>query len=194
MNNKASSTTTVHASPAAVAVKGGAARVSVQVTAAGVTPTGAVEFSVDGTRVATATLVNGAASATVGPFPTTGRRSVTARYLGSDALEASSGSASIVVNKVSAKLTTTVKPRKIVAKKTRATVRIRVQAPGGTPTGKVTVKVGRKTVSGTLRGGVVTIRLPKVAKPGRVKATVAYAGNAFVKPTSTTLRLKVTRR
>lgn len=190
----AASTTSVTVAPAAVKVKAGTAAVSVTVAAAGATPTGQVELSVDGTKVSTVTLTNGTASATVGPFDTVGTKSVTARYLGSATTGASTGPvATVAVEKAASKATVKVRPKKVQARKTKASLVIGVSAPGFTPTGKVTVTVGKKTYTGTLRTGRVTIRLARFAKPGRVRATVTYLGDALAQPASTTARITVSK-
>ncbi|HET7069426.1 MAG TPA: ExeM/NucH family extracellular endonuclease [Nocardioides sp.] len=80
------STVTATATPDRVKKKQTPARIDVTVSGdQGVTPTGSVEFWVDGEQVATTTLSDGTASATVGPFPTAGVEHVEVRYLG-DAL------------------------------------------------------------------------------------------------------------
>ena len=60
-------------------------------------------------------------------------------------------------------------------------------------TGKVRVTAGKKTVTGTLKKGKVTVRLPKTAlKPGNRKITVRYAGVAGkFRPSSATAKVRV---
>jgi hypothetical protein len=80
------STVTATATPDRVKKKQTPSRIDVTVSGdQGVTPTGTVEFWVNGEQVATTTLSDGTASATVGPFPTAGVEHVEVRYLG-DAL------------------------------------------------------------------------------------------------------------
>jgi hypothetical protein len=190
----ATSTTAVTVAPGGVKVKSGVAAVSVTVAAAGGTPTGEVELSVDGATVATVALVNGTAAAGVGPFDTVGTKSVTARYLGSTTSGPSTSPvATVVVGKAASKAAVKVQPRRIQVRKTKATVAIAVSAPGFTPTGKVKVKIGKKTYTGTLKSGKVTIRLARFAKPGKVRATVAYLGDALTNPVSTTARFTVAK-
>jgi 5'-nucleotidase len=189
----ATSATSVTVAPAAVKVKAGTAAVSVTVVAAGGTPTGQVELSVDGT-LSTVALVNGVATANVGPFDTVGTKPVTARYLGSTTSGPSTSPvATVMVKKAASKATVKVQPKKVQARKTKPSLVIRVSAPGFTPTGKVTVKVGKKTYTGTLRSGKVTIRLARFAKPGRVRATVTYLGDALAEPVSRTAKLTVSK-
>jgi hypothetical protein len=190
----ATSTTSVSVAPAAVKVRQGSTSVSVTVAAAGGTPTGEVELYVDGAKVSTVALASGTATASVGPFDTVGTKSVTARYLGSTtAGPSTSPVATVVVGKAVAKATVKVQPRRIQAKKTRATVAIAVSAQGYTPTGKVRVKIGKKTYTGTLKSGKVTIRLARFTKAGPVRATVTYLGDALTTPVSTTAKITVSK-
>jgi hypothetical protein len=190
----AASATAVTVAPGAVKVKTGAAAVSVGVTAAGGTPTGDVELSVDGVTLSTVPLVNGTATASIGPFDTVGARSVTARYLGSATTRPStSPAATVVVEKAASRATVKVQPRKIQAGKTKATVAIAVSAQGLTPTGKVKLKIGKKTYVGTLKRGKVTIKLTRFAKAGPVRATVTYLGDALTASVSTIARITVSK-
>ncbi|WP_205473669.1 5'-nucleotidase C-terminal domain-containing protein [Nocardioides sp. SYSU D00038] len=188
------STTSLTVAPGTVTVRRDKATVSVSVAAAGGPPTGQVELLVGADKVATLTLVDGRATGTVGPFPTVGNRTVTARYLGSaTALPSQSGPATVVVRKVAPTVTAKVQPRKVVAKKTAAKVVVSVRATGVTPSGRVTVRIGAKTYAGTLRSGAVTIRLAKFKKPGTVRATISYLGDALSERASTTARIKVAK-
>jgi amidase len=84
----------------------------------------------------------------------------------------------------------TVKPSR-VAVGVRARLVVRVTAPDHTPTGKVRVKVGNRTLKGTLRRGKATVTLPAFARPGTAKVKVAYAGDTRTLPASKTLRIRV---
>ena len=68
---------------------------------------------------------------------------------------------------------------------------IAVSAPGVAPTGKVQVKIGKKTYTGTLKGGKVTIRLARFAKAGKVRATVTYLGDAVTTSARTSATITV---
>ncbi|GAA1955696.1 hypothetical protein GCM10009798_13670 [Nocardioides panacihumi] len=188
------STTTVKAAPAAVVVKNGRPSVTVAVDAGGTPVTGNVEISVGGVKTATVALVDGTAHTTLPAFASTGTKSITARYVGSDIVEPSTASTSVTVRKAASTLTARVLPRRIVAKKTKATVQIVVRAPGITPTGAVTVKLGSKTVTGTLVNGQALIRLPRFAKPGTVRGTVTYRGDALTDGVTTSVVVKVVKR
>jgi hypothetical protein len=190
----ATSTTRVTAAPTAVAVKGDRTSVAVSVDAGGTPATGKVQISVGGAAVTTVSLVDGKARASIGPFTSTGTTSITARYLGSDIVEPSVGSTTVAVRKATATLTTTVQPRRIVARKTRASVQVGVRARGVTPTGTVTVTFGKRSVSGTLVGGRVLVKLPRFAKAGTVRGTVTYRGDAHTTGVTRTLTLRVVKR
>lgn len=191
----AESTTSVSVAPAAVTVARGTATVSVAVAASDTTtPTGDVEIYVDGVRTTTVTLVDGDATAQVGPFATTGARSVEARYLGDGSTRPSTSQpATVTVSKATPRLTVRTQPAKIVATRTRATVTITTTAAGFTPTGKVTVKIGAKTYTGTLARGKVTVRLATFNKPGTVRAAITYLGDARTRSASTTAKLVVVK-
>lgn len=82
------------------------------------------------------------------------------------------------VAKAAAKVTAKAK-KKIKAGK-RGKVTVKVKAPGVTPTGKVTVKFGKKKVTKKLnRKGKVTIKSPKL-KRGKYKVAVNYKGSTTV--------------
>jgi hypothetical protein len=184
----------VAVAPASLPVGSGKATVAVTVSSAGDQPTGQVELYAGLTRLSTATLVDGKATATVGPFTTVGTRSITARYLGDAVTRPSeSPAATFAVTKALPRMTVNVGPRKIVAKKTRTKVAVAVRATGFTPAGTVRVKVGTKSYAGTLRGGAVTIKLAPFRKPGRYRATVTYTGDALTRPASATTTIRVRR-
>jgi predicted extracellular nuclease len=92
------STVTATATPDRVQKKKTASTIGVTVAGAqGVTPTGSVEFWVDGVKVARATLSGGATSATIGPFPDAGTRHVEVRYLGDDVTKAGTAATTVTV-------------------------------------------------------------------------------------------------
>jgi hypothetical protein len=186
------STTTVSVGPSALTVKQGTSTVAVTVAKAAGTPSGQVELWVGGAKVSTVTLINGRATAKVGPFPSVGSRTVQARYLGDASTDPSTSAvATVAVVKATPRLAVGVQPAKVVAGKTKAKVVVTVRAAGFTPTGKVTVKIGAKTYAGTLKAGKATITLPKFKKAGTVKATVTYAGDALASSARTTKKIVV---
>jgi hypothetical protein len=96
--SKQGSSVDVSAVPTTVKKKKGTATISVTVAGdQGVTPTGTVEFWVDGQQVSTAALSGGTASATIGPFATVGVRHVEVRYLGDNVTASGSGTTTVTV-------------------------------------------------------------------------------------------------
>ncbi len=96
---RATSAVAASVSPATIKVKRGTAWVSVQVTATGVLPTGQVGIFVDGVQQGVATLSNGAATLTIGPFSTTGVKTFEVRYLGSSFVLPGSVTRTVTVTK-----------------------------------------------------------------------------------------------
>lgn len=73
---------------------------------------------------------------------------------------------------------------KKVRRDERGEVTVRVTSAGGTtPTGTVTVEVGRRSVTAELVGGRARVELPKL-KPGRYEVTVTYSGDEVTGPSS----------
>ena len=95
---KALSAVTVALNPTSVAV-GQATTVAGSVTAFGFVPTGSVDVLVDGTRVATAPLTNGAFTASTGAFTSQGDHDVTVVYSGDATTLRSQAATSIKVTK-----------------------------------------------------------------------------------------------
>ena len=92
--------------------------------------------------------------------------------------------------RASATVKVKVKPGRVVARKTRARLVVTVAGGTSTPTGKVTARLGARKVRGTLREGRVVLRLPVLARPGRVKVTVAYAGDSRTLAAKKTVRIR----
>lgn len=106
-------------------------------------------------------------------------------------------SRTVTVAKAASAVALSVKPKRIVAKKTKAKVTIRVATPdvSGVPlTGRVTVKVGKKkarTVTFTAaHRGQITVNLPKLAKKGKHRVKVTYAGHADLVGQSRTITVR----
>ena len=55
------------------------------------------------------------------------------------------------------------------------------------------VKIGRKTYTGTLKAGKVTIRLARFFKAGMVRASVTYLGDALTESARSTATIKVNK-
>jgi hypothetical protein len=92
--------------------------------------------------------------------------------------------------RASASVKVKVKPGRVVARQTRARLVVTVAGGASTPTGKVTARLGTRKVRGTLREGRVVLRLPVLARPGRVKVTVAYAGDTRTLAARKTVRIR----
>ncbi|WP_141007217.1 family 16 glycoside hydrolase [Nocardioides humi] len=188
------STTAVAVSPGTAQVRRDTVAVTATVSSPGATPTGQVEFYVGGVRQSTLPLVDGTVTANVGPFDTAGTTTVEARYLGDAATRPSSSPvAGVVVQRAPSVLTVSVKPKKVVAKRTRAKVVVAVTAPGVLPTGTVTVTVGKATSTAVLQEGRAVVKLKKIKKTGKVRAAVTYAGDPVAGPAAGTATVKVKR-
>ena len=87
-----------------------------------------------------------------------------------------------------------------VAKGTRVKVRAVLRAPRQVPvTGRVRIVVrggvkGRVVRTVRVRGGKVVTRLPRAARPGRMKIRAVYLGSRLVTRTADTAVVKVRRR
>lgn len=84
---------------------------------------------------------------------------------------------------------------KTVAQTYGKTAKLTVAVSPTKASGKVTVKVGSKTVTGTLSKGKVTVKLPaKALKPGTRSVSISYAGvKGKFKPASATAKVKVAK-
>ncbi|WP_167736056.1 Ig-like domain repeat protein [Nocardioides sp. 503] len=164
------------------------------VTVAGPSPaTGRVELYDGATLLATADLVGGTARLPLAATLAVGSHTLTATYVGSERLTGSaSPSRRLTVTKAPVTLTGKLASAKIKAK-ARGSVKVTAVAVGLVPTGAVVVKEGAKVLGrGTLRNGVVTVVLPRLAK-GTHRLVVTYAGSATVAAATTKpLVLKVT--
>ncbi|MDR7251881.1 hypothetical protein J2X46_000853, partial [Nocardioides sp. BE266] len=94
---KAAATVTATPTPASVVQDSGTSTIAVAVTATGTTPTGTVSAWLGGTQLATATLSNGEADLVVGPFATTGTKSIEVRYSGSGDVSAATRTVTVTV-------------------------------------------------------------------------------------------------
>jgi hypothetical protein len=173
---------------------GSAGHVTVKVTAPGTTPTGKVTLTgVGAARTATLSSTGTAVFA----LPRTLRPrsyTVTASYTGNDA--SSVGHATLRVAKATPGTPVVKVTKKPTRKKTgKATITVATRAGLAKATGRLTLtlKLGKKTkhVTGTLRSGRVTIKLPKLTK-GKWKLAARYAGNTYYTArTSRTLTIRV---
>ncbi len=181
------------------AAYGAANTATIGLSVDGAAAAGSVDVTVDGEALETVA-VSDSGEATV-DLPRTlavGSHEVEATFAGGEGVAASSASATVEVTK--AATGTTVKLPKKVKSSKKATATIKVTAdgvPAGvSATGKVTVKSGSKTLAtANLKAsdkGTVKVKLPKLAvKTHTVKVT--YAGNANLKKSSGTAKLKVVK-
>lgn len=95
--SKEDSTVSVTATPDRIKKKKDTTRIDVTVSAAEATPTGVVAILVGGEQLAVRQLVDGHASATVGPFPRAGTESVRVLYLGDRVTRASYGTTTLTI-------------------------------------------------------------------------------------------------
>ncbi|WP_262852238.1 RCC1 domain-containing protein [Mumia quercus] len=183
---------TVRASAAAVRYGASAPRVNVLISPAGAS--GRVDVSKGTRRLATGTAQSGRASLTLPKTALTpGVHTLTIRYAGSATVKASATSVRISVAKANAKVSAKAATKKIVAKKTRAKVKVSVRATGVRANGTVAVFLGAKKV-GTARlkaNGTAVVRLKKLPKAGKVKLSVRYLGSATVNKSAKTIKVKV---
>lgn len=97
----------------------------------------------------------------------------------------------INIRKAPSKLNVNIKPKRIVAKKTRARVNVKVNSTGKA-TGKVRVKQGKKVLgTAKLKAGKATVKLKRFAKPGKRRLTIAYVGNKSVKASTVKRTVRV---
>jgi predicted extracellular nuclease len=180
------------ASPAKIAAGSGKTTLMVTVSSIAGVPTGEVTATVGGQTTAPKALSGGKAQLTVGPFTTTGSRSVLVSFSGAPGFGASQRTVQVQVVKALPTLKVTKTPRKVVAKKTRAKLAVNVTGSGLLATGKVTAKLGRRVLAaGNLSTGKLTLTLPKFKKPGRAAVMVTYSGNAGLEKVSKKLVIKV---
>ncbi len=143
--------------------------------------------------VGTATVAAGRTSATIAFVPKRASYRFVATYVPASA--GGSAVSSTAVSVTVAKGAPTVKAGSVksVSAKNRATFSVTVSGAGATPTGKVTVKEGSKTLTTvSLTKGKAAVTLPRLAA-GTHKLTVSYSGDSLWKAGSTSATAKVTR-
>lgn len=163
---------------------------TVVVTATGVT-SGTVVLR-DGRRsIASAPVVDGVARiALPARSLTPGTHALTASYAGSGTVTGSSTTVRVSVAKVASR--TVLKAQRTGPGKARVTVTVTAGA-GLTPRGRITVRVGSKSQTVTLRGGRATLNFGGAGK-GRVKVQASYGGDAFTTGSSATGTVVLSRR
>ncbi|MFC5730230.1 MULTISPECIES: ExeM/NucH family extracellular endonuclease [Nocardioides] len=180
-------------------VYGKPTRVRVTVTAPGLTPTGTVTLWHGARRLGSGTLADGAVVITI-PARSLPPRSapyrLTARYGGDAAVLAGQDVTTLAVGKASPRLTTTIRPQRIVVDRTRATVVVRVGSVDGVPAqGTVSISsAGKATRTARVVDGKATVLLTKFAHRGPKRLSIRYSGSALLAPARTTETIRVVRR
>lgn len=160
-------------------------------------PTGKVSLTVAGKSYPAQTIVANAASFTL-PKLAAGSYSYTLSYPGDDQILAFSKTGTLSVAKGSVASVKGATSKKPTSKKAGAEkVTVAAAAGNATATGKVTVTLkkgsAKKTGTATLKSGVATVQLPKLAK-GTWTVKLAYAGDAnYAASTATGTSVKVTK-
>jgi ABC-type phosphate transport system substrate-binding protein len=166
----------------------------VSVTSDGAAAAGSVTVTVGG-AVSTVALAGGATRITVPATLAAGTHPVSVTYNGDGATSPSSASGSVTISKAGSTATLKLAKKKAKAGKTlKTTVTVKVAGSSLPAGGKVTLKIGSKTIGkGTVKNGKATITLKKLKK-GSYKIKAVFAGDANVNgSTSTTVKLKVTK-
>ncbi|CAN5264669.1 hypothetical protein BH11ACT2_BH11ACT2_15400 [soil metagenome] len=142
---------------------------------------GTVQVKNGSTVIGSATVAAGAGSAVVTVTPTAIKNSLTAVY--TPKTGAVIGSTSVVASVKAAKGTVKITVSKVKTVKFGKTSKVAIKVSGVvTPTGTVTVKEGKKTLTKTAKlvKGKVTVSLKKLKK-GTHKIVVTYNGNSVFK-------------
>jgi 5'-nucleotidase len=176
---------------------GNKGRVTVKVVSGGVSPAGTATIKSGSTILGTAAVpASGVADVVLGTSALPpGVHTLTASYSGNDVVAPRSVQFTLRVNKAAAKVKVTKKPKKVVRKKTRAVLTVVVTGfQGAHASGRVTAKIGKKTVSGTLVNGVAKLKLPKIKTAGKKSVVVTYLGDGQTLPLSQTVKLTVKKK
>lgn len=163
---------------------GTAASAKIAVSTPGGAASGAVTVSVDGTQVAGATLVSGAAKVALPKALKVGTHEVTVAYAGNGTTKAASATSSLKVARAISTVSLSLSKSTAHKKKTVIKAKVAVKVSGVTPSGKVTIKVGSKTVKtatlSTSKKGKITISLPKFTKTGKQKVTASFSTTSTI--------------
>ena len=155
---------------------------------------GRVDVFRGASRVGSANAVGGRATVVLGrtALPV-GTHTLSVRYAGNSATLPSSGSVRVSVAKAASGLRAKVSPKKIVRKKAKAKVAVTISSTSPVKSGKVTIKLGKKTIGKATvsRSGRVTVKLKKFPKAGTVRIKVIYSGNSTTTAVSKTIKVKI---
>ena len=120
-----------------------------------------------------------------------GSYNAVATFPGNAEYEKCTATAKIVIRKATPKLKATAKTYKANVKTKKYTVTLRNNKNKAIKNGKVRIKVGGKTYSAkTNAKGTATLKITRLSKKGRFKATVKYGGNSLYK--SVTKKTEIT--
>ncbi|MFS3129475.1 Ig-like domain repeat protein [Nocardioides sp. Bht2] len=186
---KAAATGTVTLAPASTSF-GKAAKATVTLSGVGEVPTGTVKAAI-GSATVSGTLNAGKAVLTLPATVAAGSHTVKVAYAGDAVYAAGSFTAKLTVAKATSKVTASFP--KTVKKGAKVSGTVKVALPGASvkATGKVTVKLGKKTVgTATVKNGVAKLKF-KLAK-GKKKLVVVYAGTGSIK--GATVKATVTQK
>ncbi|WP_244928689.1 ExeM/NucH family extracellular endonuclease [Nocardioides sp. W7] len=125
-----------------------------------------------------------------------GRVTLTASYSGDGTFAPASKTFGATVAKARSVIRGSVKPKKVVVRRTRATLTVRVAgADGVKATGSVRITVtGQRSRTITVRNGRATLKLKAFSSTGRKKVTVQYLGSALLERSSEKLAFTVRRK
>lgn len=165
-----------------------------------VTPVSNVRLLTGDTVLDRAPVVDGKATLTLGGRQLKAGKTFPLRvdYSGDDLVNASA--TPVTQTKVkrakAQKMKVTVKPKRIVAKRTWATIKVKLTPPASFKEvlGEVSVKAGGRTVRGKLDGNKVKIRIRPFGNAGNKTIKVKYLGSAGVAQKTEYVKVKVLRR
>lgn len=173
------------------------ASLEVVVTGGPADATGTVTVSGNGRTLGTGAVVGGRGVVNLGTLAA-GQHSLSVQYSGDTKHLPSHGTTTLVVDAPPrAAVTVTARAPRAVRKNRRAKpLTVRVRATGTTPRGSVTItaKGAGRTLTRTTAlptTGTVKVSLGRYRRTGKVKVTVAYAGDATTLPTKVTTRFTV---
>lgn len=167
--------------PARVAA-GGTASVRVSVAAAGVPAVGGSVAVSIGAKTFTSAVRDGSATVRLTAPRRVGSHPVAVRYLGDDAVGPADRDLALSVRRATPRMSVTL-AEQVVEPGVRATAKVRVSAPGlPKPRGVVSVTAAGRSARFRVKAGEAIVRIPAVARRGRVEVTIAYRGSAALRP------------
>jgi len=116
-------------------------------------------------------------------------------YGGDEKFDPTNTTASLTITKGETKTVASPVTGKVVAKKTSATVKVKVTGTGFTVTsGTVHIYQGNSLYgSGTVKDGIATVKLKKFTTSGNKEMTAQYAGNSVALSSATSFTIKVVK-